>query len=270
MKHEEGFKGIPWSKEILVQNCNALIRSFLQDSQSTSFKQHFSSAISKQHPKKQVMINFVLLYFFSLQKYAKECYEVEILQKLFDEKLEKQLYKQWSKIKTIVLKLKKVDIRESEKIVLSECFLEKHEALVVAERSGYESQEEISEWLDSAKEQLVSLRKELKENSNKKAQYEFKSKVFKLTQTAASAVAWKIMNWYLGSYERELEKRKREMLMRYAEQKNDEDSDIMEVDSNGNCMSDRFSAQSSCDHLVIKKNRIQDLEDQKNALTLET
>ena len=47
------------------------------------------------------------------------------------------------------------------------------------------------------------------------------------------------MSWYLGSYEREVEKRRREMLIRQAEQKNDEDSDIMEVDSHGNCLSDR-------------------------------
>lgn len=78
------------------------------------------------------------------------------------------------------------------------------------------------------------------------------------------------MNWYLGSYERELEKRKKEMLIRYAQQKNEEDSDIMEVDSNGNCLSDRFSAQSSCDHLIAKTNRIQELQDQTNALVLET
>ena len=115
--------------------------------------------------------------------------------------------------------------------------------------------------MESAKNELVGLRKELKENENKKLQYEFKSRVFKLNQTASSAVAWKIMNWYLGSYERELEQRKKEMLQRYAKQKNDEDSDIMEVDSHGNCLSDRFSVQSSCDHLIAKSDRIQELID---------
>lgn len=67
------------------------------------------------------------------------------------------------------------------------------------------------------------------------------------------------MNWYLGSYERQVEARKREMLVRYAKEKNEEDSDIIEVDSNGNCVSDRFSAHSSCDQLEVKENRIRDL-----------
>lgn len=52
----------------------------------------------------------------------------------------------------MICKLKKMDLREVDKTVLSECFLEKHEVLVVAERTGYESLEEVSEWVDSAKE----------------------------------------------------------------------------------------------------------------------
>lgn len=99
--------------------------------------------MKRQHPKQITMMNFVLLYFFSLQKYAKECFEVEVLQKLFEEKLEKQLYKQWLKIRENICKMLKRDLRDAEKLVLSECYLQKHEAIVVAERSGFGSQQEL-------------------------------------------------------------------------------------------------------------------------------
>lgn len=144
--------------------------------------------------------------------------------------------------------------------------MKKHQVLVAAERTGYESKDDILEWLDYMKQHLHDLKKELKENKNKKPVYERKSKLFKLNTTASSAVAWKLMNWYLGRYERELETRKREALMKMAEEQYDDDSDVYELDSNGDCMSDNMSRRSSLGEMVDQKRYIRELEDQKRAV----
>jgi hypothetical protein len=110
------------------------------------------------------------------------------------------------------------------------------------------------------------MRKELKENRHKKALYERKSKIFKINETGCCAISWKLMNWYLGRYERELEERKREALIRMADEQYDSDSDIIELDSNGDCVSETHSRRSSFGEMVDQRKYVEQMQDQKHAI----
>jgi undecaprenyl pyrophosphate synthase len=101
--------------------------------------------MAKKHPKRSAMIKYILLFFFSMEKHAKECYEVEIIFRLFNEKLEKGLYRDWIKIRTVIAKLLNINMRNINKLILSENYLKRHQTFVVAERAGHESQEEIAD-----------------------------------------------------------------------------------------------------------------------------
>jgi hypothetical protein len=112
MSFDNGFKGKPWPKVVLIPKCNELIQGFINNKQHKSFRRYFKATMAKRHPKRATMIKHILLFFFSMEKHAKECYEVEIIFRLFNEKLEKGLYKDWVKIKTVIAKLLKINIRE--------------------------------------------------------------------------------------------------------------------------------------------------------------
>ena len=183
-----------WEPENLVVKTNELITDFLK-SKKSNFPDFFKSKL-KGIKVKDSFSRYCLIYFFSLEKWKEENYEVATLWSLFHEKLPKTFFQKWQELKEDIYLLHKQGY--SNDLYLDAYYLTRPQVLGVASKYVGEKTEILNSWIQENKDKLVEMKREARAGNHIAKQYvEKTSKIFKISSIKASAAANKIFEIFL-------------------------------------------------------------------------
>ena len=148
--------------------------------------------------KKEAALNYVVVFFLSLEHFANECYEAEALRILLREDHSKSIYEDWWKIRDAVLLIQNMSGNVS--VALRNFFLSHSETLVLIERvKNKESiKKEVIEWITAKDSEIKQLRKDIRHGKQlSKAKLEKLEKHFKIAKVCASPISLQLLQYFI-------------------------------------------------------------------------
>ena len=175
-------------------------------------------------------------FFFSLQQYSTKSYESLVALQLLDNKLTKKTFKNWEKIRDIILGC--FNLKNKPNCLLNELFMTDSEIQYTADCLNPGLAEATLAWKSDMIKDIKNMRREIKcGNSEMKQSLEHRSKLFKVGKTTASAIAWYYLQSFikkdLDEQQKILEEEKEEVKDPKENVGNIQDQDILELDSEG-------------------------------------
>ena len=198
-------------------------------------------------------LSYILKLFFSLEVLSKQCYEIDILRRFYQAKWQKSRFKAWMNIRDAIFKAAGRNGQRNS--ILSDFYLTKPEALVVAERSGFLNIEAFSNWLTSKEREVRSFSKK---GLDQKLHDLRDKDVFKSNKIKASMVAWRIMRYYFEEDLMEQHSKRLENLEKKFQAMMEENEDVVEVDSNGDVMFGRGSCSGSVQSEIFEMRKLEE------------
>lgn len=148
--------------------------------------------------KKEAALNYVVVFFLSLEHFSAECYEVEAIKTLLKDEIPKQIFANWWHIRDAVLLIQ--NMTGNPNVSLRDFFLTSSGTLVLIERVKNKEavKKAIQDWIASMDTEIKQLRKDIRKGKQlSKAKLEKLEKHFKVGKVCAAPVALKLLNYFI-------------------------------------------------------------------------
>ena len=192
-----------WSHEVLILNCNTLIEKFIKTG-AESMDRFFRQFALSKFSKKETGLNYVIIFFLSLEHFSPKCFEVEALRTILHKDYGRVIFDHWWKIRdTILLIFNKSGNTSAE---LNDYMLTKSETHVLIERVRNSPQviSEVEQWISAREGEIKTLRKEVRDGKQlSKPKLEKYEKNFKIGsgKNRSSPVALKLLDYFIEDIE---------------------------------------------------------------------
>jgi hypothetical protein len=140
----------------------------------------------------------VVIFFLSLEHYALECFEIEVIKNMFNKTGSRYIFEKWWEIRDRVFLVN--NYTPSNSISLTNIFITKSEIRVIIDkvRPSEQIKKDIDSWILNRENDIKELRKDVRNGKQlSKVKLEKYEKYFKINKTGAAAVAFRLVNYFV-------------------------------------------------------------------------
>ena len=142
-------------------------------------------------------LNYLLLFYYSLEKHAKQCYEVEAVRMLFNLDFSKEVFLEWYELRKDLLEI--AGREDDPELSLTKVLIKRKDIQIIAESMGEEIWEELHKWIKQKENLLKKLRAKARHGDREARALVLKNKkLFLVGKTCAAPLAFRIIQIFMA------------------------------------------------------------------------